>query len=133
MRIAIAAAAAAALTPSAASADPRPLTHAEASDLVTRYLSSRGATRLTGFWLDDIPMEPYPGFYSFSANWANPRGASVVIGHYSVDRRTGDIWSAVICEEERSRTLRLAQGELRARIGMNRAVYLRVRRAGPMC
>jgi len=73
-------------------------------------------------------------FYGFQALRQNaPAGASANVGFFAVDRRTGDVWNAVICEEHRSPELRRQQQAVRKRIGLSDAQYKKLRSPGPMC
>src|SRR5437763_1754474 len=82
----------------------RTVTLEEAKQLIFRASEDEGATKLPHFTLQEEPDDPdLPDFYNFSALWRNPDpGGSAVIGYYTVDRATGDVWSADECKEFRS-------------------------------
>jgi hypothetical protein len=82
--------------------------------------------------LDPNSTASFPGFFIIEAELDNPQG-SVIFNHYAVDRRTGDVWGAVICKEYVSQKLRKAQRSLRHRIGLSDERYRSLRRPGPFC
>ena len=84
------------------------------------------------FSLDDFTMPGHERFFFIEALWDNP-GGSVVYGNYAVDKVTGDVWSAVICREEKSKRLRAAQRQLRRKIGLSDEAYKKAKRPGPLC
>jgi hypothetical protein len=101
----------------AGGAQPRQLALSEARELVVRSLEPT-ARNLPGLALDTF-ANPYdaPGFYSFEVSWANPHG-SVIVGHFAVNKATGDVWEVVSCERIRSDALRALQKIMRSRIGL---------------
>ncbi len=88
--------------------------------------------RLPGYGLDDFEINDPPWFYFIEVTCDNPRG-SVVWGNYAVDRATGDLWSAVICERVTSKRVRALQRQVRKEIGLTDADYRKIKRPGPMC
>jgi hypothetical protein len=110
----------------------RDVTLEEVDALVTAFFKDRGSTKAPGFELVNYPVEDSPGFQFLQAIWNNPKG-SVNLGHYAVDRKTGDIWNAVICEHVISPSLVKLQNAIRNRIGLTRDEYRKARRPGPMC
>jgi len=109
----------------------RTLTVEEAHQLVEAAIPNV-TKQLPGFGLEDFPVNDPPRFYFVEAAWDNPTG-SVVYGNYAVDRATGDVWSAVICQRITSKRLRAEQLALRKRIGLSAARYKAARQPGPMC
>lgn len=109
----------------------RQLTVQESHELVMAAIPE-SAKQLPKFGLDDFTVPEQPRFFFVEALWDNPSG-SVVYDHYAVDKVTGDVWSAVICREEKSRRLRTAQRHLRRKIGLSDASYKKAKRHGPLC
>ena len=74
-----------------------------------------------------------PNFYSFSAyRPTNPFGSST-IGHFLVDRKTGDVWDGVVCQEYRTPALTKLQVSIRKQLKLSEAGYRRLRRPSPYC
>jgi len=89
---------------------------------------------LRGFELDLLPDERFPNFYIFLAAWAGPPNGSLVIGHYAVDKSTGDVWNATSeCEELSTPALQSLQRKIRRRIGVSNSEYRQIKRKGPLC
>ena len=113
----------------------RDLSLEETNDLVTTFLKGRGTTRAPGFQL--VPYDDnqyYPEFQFFQAIFANPNPiGSFNLGHYAVDRKTGDVWDAVRCDHLTSRSLTKLQSAIRQRIGLTQEAYRKLQRDGPMC
>ena len=79
------------------SAPLRELTIQEAHAILEAYLPE-STKHLPAYDLDDFAGYDPKRFYFIEVVWNNP-GGSVVWGNYAVDRTTGDLWSAVICEK----------------------------------
>ena len=109
----------------------RIVTIAEARELAIAAVAP-ATRRLPGFGADDFPEPYFPDYYFFELTWDNPRG-SVIVDHFAVDPRTGDVWSAILCWEIKSGSLKRLQREIRKRIGLTESEYRKVRRRGPMC
>ena len=112
---------------------PRMVSEAQAKALVTAYLTGTGASSRPKFGLDRVTNSRRGGFHVFAATADNGPEASVNLGFYAVDRRTGDLWDGVACEELDSASLTVAQHELRASLGLSERAYRRMKRPGPMC
>jgi len=110
----------------------RDVTLEEADDLVTAFFRDRGSTKLPGFGLEKYNNEDYPEFQFFQGIFDNPKG-SFNLGRYAVDRKTGDVWNAVICEQVTSPSLTKLQSAIRNRIGLIGDEYRKAQRSGPMC
>jgi hypothetical protein len=110
---------------------PRELTIEEAHSILTAWIPD-ATQRLPGYELDDFTINDPPWFYFIEVIWDNPRG-SVVWGNYAVDRATGDLWTAVICERITSRRVRAAQRQVWKELGLTKAEYRKIKRPGPMC
>jgi hypothetical protein len=104
----------------------------EALALVTKALEVAGSTKLAGLGIESATNPLFPDFYFFDVNWNNPNG-SVVVGHYAIDRKTGDVWSSVVCREFTSPALKRLQEAVRRRIGIDKGAYRKLKRPGPMC
>jgi hypothetical protein len=87
---------------------------------------------LRGFDLVDENLPGYPGYYFVSAIHDNPGGGNTV-GHYAIDMATGDVSDWVICGTFNSGPLEKAQEALRARIGLDRAEYRKLKQNPPGC
>jgi hypothetical protein len=108
------------------------ITEEEAIALVQRAARGAGSTKLPGFGIEQSRPPAAPDYLFFDATWDNPDG-SVVAGHYAVDRRTGDVWDSVVCQEFTSAPLRRYQTILRRRHRISTEEYRKLRRLGPMC
>jgi hypothetical protein len=101
----------------------------EANDLVYAYLKTMGCSERTCAL---EPSDPDPGFYGFQALHDNP-GGSPNLGFFAVDQRTGDVWSAVVCEKFDSPALLTLQRTIRQRIGLTEEEYRKAKSRGPFC
>jgi hypothetical protein len=110
------------------------ITLEEADDLVTALLRDRGSTKAPGFELVKYSVEDSPEFQFFQAIFNNPNPiGSLNLGHYAVDRKTGDVWNAIVCERMKSASLTRLQRAIRIRIRLTESDYRKARRPGPMC
>lgn len=96
----------------------RDLTEGEARELVITALCPHVT-------LPNISLEAYKdpdaaGFYVFEATASPPTGQSPVIGHYAVNRATGDVWELVVCRRVNSNALKKLQEVMRKRIRLSR-------------
>ncbi len=113
------------------SAGRRPITVSEASELVRALLKPDGWTKLPRFVLYQALFDAeFKDFYFIHAESGKP---PVAIGHYAVERSTGEVWDWVRCGEFNSPALNEAQRELHKRIGLSDAEYLKIRKPGPFC
>jgi len=113
------------------SAAQRPITMNEAQELVRALLKPDGWTKLRGFVLYQALFDAeFQDFYFIHAEWGKP---PVAIGHYAVERSTGEVWDWVRCGEFNSPPLHEAQQALRKRIGLSDSDYQKVRKPGPFC
>lgn len=112
----------------------RKLTLDEARQLAYKAVESvESGNKLPGFGLDPYKDDYFPDFYFFEALWDNPGPGSGVIGHYAVDPRMGDVWSAIVCRQLTSVSLRKLQRAMHKRIGLSEKQYRKLKRPGPMC
>jgi hypothetical protein len=115
----------------AQSMKPRALTIQEAHSVLEAYIPD-ATKHLPGYELEDFAGYDPGRFYFIEVIWDNP-GGSVVWGNFAVDKTTGDLWSAVICEKYSSIPIRAVQKEIRERIGLTDAMYKQIKRPGPIC
>jgi hypothetical protein len=115
----------------AQSVQPRQLTVQEAHAVLEAYLPD-GTEHLPGYELEDFAGYDPARFYFIEVVWDNP-GGSVVWGNYAVDKTTGDLWSAVVCEKYSSKRTRVVQQEIRKETGLTNKAYKRIKRPGPIC
>jgi hypothetical protein len=119
---------------SASAAEQREITVAEASELVTELLKPDGWTKLPGFVLYQALFDAqFQGFYFIHAEWDSPASRHVAIGHFAVERSTGEVWDWVRCGQFNSPSLTAAQAAMRKRIGLDDSDYKRIRKPGPFC
>ncbi len=106
-----------------------------ARSLVVAALRSQSGepTKLPGFHVELMKKSINEQFYFFEATWSNPDLGSVIIGHYSVDPTTADVWNGVVCSEITSPTLSRLQTDVRRELGITPDKYKKLRRPGPMC
>jgi hypothetical protein len=118
----------------ARSEERRTITVSEASSLVDALLKTDGWTRLKGFVLYQALFDAeFQGFYFIHAEWDSPSRNSAAIGHFAVERTTGDVWDWVVCGEFHSPSLTASQQALRKRIGLSDEQYQKIRKQGPFC
>ena len=55
------------------------------------------------------------------------------LGHFAVDRKTGDLWDAVICERITSPSLLKLQQAVRERLHLTEEECSKIRTPGPLC
>jgi len=88
--------------------ESREITVLEAEALLKSALP-QSSTDLPKFGIEVGKQATTSRFYSLSALWGGEGAISVVIGNYWVDRETGDVWNAAVCEELTSPALAGAQ------------------------
>jgi len=104
---------------------------AEAQELVRALLKPDGWTKLRGFVLYQALFDAeFQDFYFIHAESGTP---PIAIGHYAVERSTGDVWDWVRCGQFTSPSLSEAQQTLRRRIGLADSEYRQIRKSGPFC
>ena len=122
---------AALLSATGRSAPRRAISVAEAQELVRALLKPDGWTKLRGFVLYQALFDAeFQDFYFIHAESGTP---PVAIGHYAVERSTGDVWDWVRCGQFTSPSLSEAQQALRRRIGLTDSEYRQIRKSGPFC
>jgi len=101
----------------------------EANELLTAYLKLPEGNLLKS---GDMG---YTGFYFFMAILGASKGPVGVlhVRYDAVDRKTGDVWNGVICQQIASHSLKKLQLTLRRRIGLTDDEYQKAKRPGPMC
>jgi hypothetical protein len=114
-----------------ASTEAREITYKEAHDLLAAFLKAPPYAVVKS---GDMG---YREFYFFMADMGSARGPGGVyvadLQYYAIDRRTGDVWSSIICERIATPALTKLQMALRKRIGLTDAEYKGLRRPGPLC
>jgi hypothetical protein len=106
----------------------------EASELVRALLKPDGWTKLHGFVLYQALFDAeFQDFYFIHAEWDSPKMRHAAIGHFAVERSTGEVWDWVKCGEFNSPSLQEAQQVVRKRIGLTDADYQKIRKMGPFC
>jgi len=116
-------------------ADPskRTLSTDQAKNLVLAALSS-AQRRLPK--LEVIPDEGQssPRFMFFIVSWEGLPDGSVIVGNYSVDPHTADVFSSTIaCHEEKNAKLKALQAHLRDVLHLSESEYERLKTKGPLC
>jgi len=115
-------------------ADRRAIKVNEAQELVRALLKPEGWTKLRGFVIYKALFEAeFQDFYFIHAEWDSPSGRHAAIGHFAVDRTTGDVWDWVTCGRFTSPSLTEAQQALRKRIGLIDSEYQKIQKPGPFC
>jgi hypothetical protein len=122
----------------------RKITLAQAKALVMATLEP-GQLRLSGVSISSPPdgyppdaMSSYqdddnPRFLNFHVGWAATEGSDLV-GWYSVDIYTGDVFDSVSgCDEYHNKKLAALQIKIRNFLHLTQAAYLKLKTAGPMC
>jgi hypothetical protein len=109
----------------------------EAEHLVMAELIHEHRSKLPGLVLSSSPDRYLPSFWVISVDWdERVNGEQYGTGHYgyyAVDKMTGDVGSAISCQDYHSRELARAQGQLRRRLRMSARDYKILRRDGPYC
>jgi hypothetical protein len=118
-----------------AAADARQITVKEAETLLSEALEGSEMTKLPDFGLNDFASSPgfYSRWYLFTGTWAGASNGSAITGNWAIDKKTGEVWNAVICEQLASPGLTRMQEAIRNRIGLSPAEYSKIRVDGPVC
>jgi len=106
----------------------RAVTLQEAEELVRHALDPRSPS-LPGFGLDSYQDPDNPDFYFFEADWDHPSN----IGHFAVNKKTGDVWDPFVCSRYHSRRLLQFQKHVRETIGLSEQQYLKLSKQRPIC
>jgi hypothetical protein len=104
---------------------------AEAKGIAMAYAKSARYLRLRGFGVERFNRSS-GGFIFYSAMMDDPK-ASAVVENFAVDRRSGDLWLASICERRSSPLSRALQKRLLAAKHIATLEYRKLRRPGPSC
>lgn len=116
------------------SAARRAITVTEASQLVGALLKPDGWTKLRGFVLYQALFDAeFQDFYFIHAEWDSPSGRHAAIGHFAVERTTGEVWDWVKCGQFNSPSLAEAQQTVRRRIGLTDTEFQQMKKPGPFC
>jgi hypothetical protein len=106
----------------------------EARNLVLKALEAETSfVRLPKFGLDYYTDPYFPGFHFFEATWDNPHQppASVVLGHYAVNRRTADVWDVGLCKTLDPPVVRTRQKALRREMSLSEHEYRKLSPVAP--
>ena len=91
------------------------------------------AHRNERFTVEGTNPEGDPRFRTFQGLFLSRHYTSAVIGSYTVDQFTGDIWSQDTCEELDSTAIRQLQKTIRAHLHVSSSEYTRMQRdRGPV-
>jgi hypothetical protein len=116
------------------SAPRRTITVNEAQELIRALLKSDGWTKLHGFVLYQALFDAeFQDFYFIHAEWDSPKSRHTAIGHFAVERSTGEVWDWVRCGQFTSPSLTTAQQALRKHIDLSDSEYQQSRKPGPFC
>jgi len=98
----------------------RQVSQKEAGDLVKTWLTSQGYdTKSRRFFLEPDPDHPgFPDFYFLSPAYEQDQSIPT-LGHFAVNRNTGEVWDWELCHLLHSRALRRTQKSLRRRLGLS--------------
>lgn len=121
--------------PTTRSKGRREISSEEAHDLLKAFLKLPDVAILHE---DDFRYpdgDRYPAFHFIEAELGvSPGPVGVLqVRYYAVDRQTGDVWNAVICELITSSSLTKVQVALRRRIGLTDVEYRKLKKLGPLC
>ena len=128
-----------ALTTVASTSARRPkrelLSQEDCHQLVLEALRGEGidSENPTLMLLDEQYDPAFPDFFTTEARDAGPNGSFPSLGSFSVDMRTGDVWSATLCWEYKSPGLSRLQQEIRKKREITDKEYEKLKRRGPMC
>lgn len=117
-------------------ADTSPyVTEKEAHELaaLASAVGSPNTPSLPGFSTESYANPFYPKFYFVAVEWNGYPNGSFIIGHFGIDRGTGDVWNAVICEHYRSVAIESVMARIRARIAASGAKPAIAQPVGPEC
>jgi hypothetical protein len=112
--------------------DGGPLRWKAARNLVLELSWASGQTKFAGFQLLNQEVKAFPTFYFVSATWNDPNNTPKA-QHYAIDRYTGAVWDAVLCEQITSPSFVKLQQAIHKTIGLTQQEYRKIRRPGPMC
>jgi hypothetical protein len=107
----------------------RDLTQPEARALVIEALD-QSARKLPGLTFKFYSRAKASNFYELAVLWNNPNG-SAIVGHFAVNRATGDVWRLVLCTRVESAALRRLQQTLRKRIGLGSEEFHKLESEAP--
>ena len=117
----------------AANALPK-LTVSQGNTLVLASLDSKDRT-LPGIEAELFPPPEKSRFLVFTVMWQGTENGSVVVGNYSVDSYTADVWSGTVaCYEETNVKLKALQRRMRKGVlHLSATSYQRLKTQGPLC
>jgi len=110
----------------------RQVSQKEAGDLVKTWLASQGYdTKSQRFILEPDPDHPgFPDFYFFSPAYEQSQSVPT-LGHFAVNRNTGEVWDWELCQRMQSVALGAAQKSLRKKLGLSDQQYGKLSKLAP--
>jgi hypothetical protein len=90
-------------------------------------------TQLPGFTLTESTTDGKSRWYQFRATWVGTPNGSFIIGYWDIDKRTGEVWNGVICQQIVFPALQDMQADIRKKLRLSVEEYLRIRVDGPLC
>lgn len=116
-----------------ATTSAKSITRDEAASLVRTFLRSKGYdTKAAPLDIEDSANGLHSDFYLFAIYVDTPQRL-VSIGHYGVNRQSGDIWEQVMCKRVTSKSIASRQRQIRQSSGLSEAVLAQLRDAKPPC
>lgn len=116
-----------------ATAEVPSVTRDEAEQLALLAAKSELERKLPGLHVERTTGYLDPRFYVYEVRWNSPEPVGGTVGFYAIDRKTADVWSALVCREYQSEPIHRLQLKIREPLGMDRKAYEKSRRSGPMC
>ena len=108
----------------------RELTEVEARELIAAALGP-DISYLPHFGLEMYTNPEKSHFVLFEATAQNSKGGSPVIGHFAVNRATGNVWDLVVCKQRDSEALKRLQNDIRKRIRLGQNDLRRLSKEAP--
>ena len=119
------------LLPVLACAEPKFVSEQDARRLVRAALPT-WALKAGPVYIRPWKSSPNADFFFFTADRDNP-GGSGTVGHFAVERTTGDVWDGVVCQEYKVEGLARLQVLIRKKLGLTETTYKNLKRQGPYC
>ena len=110
------------------------LTINEARRVVNEALPKE-TKRLPGLtlWLSEKDQAKPARCFTFDVLWSNPGPGSVHVGFWTVDRRTGEVWTPIQCERITTASLGKLQQSIRRRLGVTKGEWQEALKHSPCC
>jgi hypothetical protein len=115
------------------SAEPSKISDSQAKEVIVASLTVQ-QRRLPKLQVEQFYESGSSKFWFFTVMWEGLPKGSAVVGNYSVDPYTGDVFSAVAsCDEIHTQTLQDLQRRIRASLHLSKSEYHRLKTKGPLC